>query len=71
MLVAQGVHTDENGNSVLSVQEAFGEPFEVPFVPELYNAQVGDSVWVEWAYGLGNACAVNSGSWKQSFISDP
>ena len=69
MLVAQGVHTDENGNSVLSVQEAFGEPFEVPFVPELYNAQVGDSVWVEWAYGLGNACAVNSGSWKQSFIS--
>lgn len=69
MYVARGVHTDENGNSVLSVQEAFGEPFEVPFVPDLYNAQVGDSVWVEWAYGLGNACAVNSGSWKKSFIS--
>lgn len=69
MYVTRGVHTDENGNSVISVQEAFGEPFEVPFVPDLYNAQVGDSVWVEWAYGLGNACAVNSGSWKKTFIS--
>lgn len=69
MYVTEGVHTDENGNSVLTVQEAFGEPFEVPFVPDLYNAQPGDSVWVEWAYGLGNACAVNSGSWKKTFIS--
>ena len=69
MYVVQGAHTDTDGNSVLTVQEAFGEPFEVPYVPDLYNAQPGDSVWVEWAYGLGNACAVNSGSWKKTFIS--
>lgn len=68
MYVTEGAHTDENGNNVLTVQEAFGEPFDVPFVPDLYNAQPGDSVWVEWAYGLGNACAVNSGSWKKTFI---
>ena len=69
MYVTEGAHLDENGNNVLTVQEAFGEPFDVPFVPDLYNAQPGDSVWVEWAYGLGNACAVNSGSWKKTFIS--
>ena len=69
MFVTRGVHTDENGNSVISVQEAFGEPFDVPFVPDLYNVQPDDSVWVEWAYGMGNACAVNSGSWKKTFIS--
>lgn len=68
MYVTEGVHTDDNGNSVISVQEAFGEPFEVPFVPDLYNVQPGDSVWVEWAYGLGNACAVNNGSWKKTFV---
>lgn len=69
MYVVQGAHEDENGNVVLTVREAFGEPFDVPFVPDLYNAQPGESVWVEWAYGLGNACAVNSGSWKKTFIS--
>ena len=68
MYVTAGVHADANGYSVISVQEAFGEPFDVPFVPDLYNVQPGDSVWVEWAYGLGNACAVNSGSWKKTFI---
>lgn len=68
MYVVQGAHTDADGNHVLTVQEAFGDPFDVPYVPDLYNAQPGDSVWVEWAYGLGNACAVNSGSWRTTFI---
>lgn len=68
MYVTQGVHSDANGNKVISVQEAFSDPFEVPYVPDLYNVQAGDSVWVEWAYGLGNACAVNTGSWKNTFI---
>ena len=66
MYVTEGAHTDSRGRKVLTVQEAFGEAFEVPYAPSLYAAQPGDSVWVEWVYGFGNACAVNSGAWQAS-----
>lgn len=59
-------HPNTLGNPVISVQEPFGTPFEVPFAPALVNVQVGDTVWIEWVYGFSNACAVNSGAWQAS-----
>lgn len=64
--VTQGSHLDENGKKVISVEEPFGQPFEVPYAPSLVNVQPGESVWIEWVYGFSNACAVNSGAWQAS-----
>lgn len=66
MYVTEGPHENENGRNVITVQESFGDAFDVPYVPDLYNVATGDSVWVEWVYGFGNACAVNSGAWQAS-----
>ena len=66
MYVTAGAHDDGNGRSVITVQEAFGEEFDIPYAPSLYAVSPGDSVWVEWVYGFGNACAVNSGAWQAS-----
>ena len=66
MYVTEGAHENEDGKNVITVQEAFGEEFDIPYAPSLYAVQPGDSVWVEWVYGFGNACAVNSGAWQAS-----
>lgn len=64
--VTEGSHLDENGKKVISVEEPFGQPFEVPYAPSLVNVRPGESVWIEWVYGFSNACAVNSGAWQAS-----
>lgn len=66
MYVTEGAHENEDGKNVITVQEAFGEEFDIPYAPSLYAVQPGESVWVEWVYGFGNACAVNSGAWQAS-----
>ena len=66
MYVTEGAHENADGNSVITVQEPFGDEFEIPYAPSLFAVQPGASVWVEWVYGFGNACAVNSGSWQAS-----
>ena len=66
MYVTECAHETEDGKKVITVQEAFGDAFEIPYVPSLLFVQPGDSVWVEWVYGFGNACAVNSGAWQAS-----
>ena len=66
MYVTEGAHVNTDGKNVITVQEAFGEAFDIPYAPSLYAVQPGDSVWVEWVYGFGNACAVNSGAWQAS-----
>ena len=64
--VTQGRHVSADGKNVISVQEPFGDEFEVPYVPALMYVSAGDTVWIEWVYGFGNACAVNSGAWQKS-----
>ena len=66
MYVTEGAHENEDGRNVITVQEPFGEEFDIPYAPSLYAVAPGDSVWVEWVYGFGNACAVNSGAWQAS-----
>lgn len=66
MYVTEGAHVNEDGKNVITVQEPFGDEFDIPYAPSLYAVAEGDSVWVEWVYGFGNACAVNSGAWQAS-----
>lgn len=66
MYVTQGAHANADGKNVITAQEAFGDEFEIPYAPSLFAVKPGDSVWVEWVYGFGNACAVNSGAWQAS-----
>ena len=66
MRVVEGAHENTDGKNVITVQEAFGDAFDIPYAPSLFNVQPGDNVWVEWVYGFGNACAVNSGAWQAS-----
>ena len=51
--------TAPNG-STMGVQEPFGPAvMDVPYYATLSNAKVGDTVTIEWVYGLSNAVAVS------------
>lgn len=46
--------------STMGVQEPFGPAvMDVPYYATLSNAKVGDTVTIEWVYGLSNAVAVS------------
>ena len=43
--------------STIGVTEPFGTTINVPYVSTLSSVSVGDSVWVDYAYGMTNAVA--------------
>ena len=56
------VATAPNG-STMGVQEPFGPAvMDVPYLSVMGAAQVGDTVTMEWCYGLSNAMVVSYGS---------
>ena len=47
--------------TVIGVQEPFDETImELPYLSSLADAKVGDTVTIEWVYGLSNAVVVMS-----------
>lgn len=56
------VATAPNG-STMGVQEPFDNAvMDVPYYATLNNAKVGDTVTIEWVYGMSNAVAVSGGT---------
>lgn len=47
---------------LIGVTEPFGSELFIPFVGNLASAAVGDSVWVEYAYGANNYVAMGKAS---------
>lgn len=55
-------HTDANGNRVMTVQEPYGNAFDVPYNPALENQAANTSVWLEWSYSASNMVVVAEGN---------
>lgn len=55
------VATAPNG-ATMGVREPFdGTVMDLPYYATLNNARVGDTVTIEWVYGLSNAVVVSGG----------
>lgn len=60
--------TEEPDGDVIGVREPFGNTIHIPYISTLSDAQVGDTVWVQWYFN--NASTMHAVSFGDGGIGD-
>ncbi len=62
MTIETPPHDDGKGNMVVTVTEAFGSTYDIPYTSALSSITKGETVQCEYSYSANNMIAVSKGN---------